>query len=460
MIRKYLGIALLVAGLVIAAIGIGTATIFKPSSTVVASMEDPTTPYVLIEPGVLPLVSETVTLTATASSEDLPVVIASAPASDVDAWVGDAPVTRVTGLENWSTLATEVVEGDPAAVANPGGSDLWRSEVDGTGEIVQDIVSAPHMISMLVATDGTQNAPTLTLKWTVTRGAPLFIPLLILGVLMSIAGVGVMAYQRAQRNLEDVQEASREKSARLSSANITDTSTLEAIHLAGGTLTRRQLRELERAKQAEDPRHAAGGPIPATAGAIGAGIVPGVLEAERFRALRYVDAEEAADMLAAVSGVTELDSTALDLEAEDETSLAAAFGPDADCAEEDNLPSEDGSNSDSDTEAEGDSEPAMINASHEDPDTSVEEPEVDADESQEASDDDESSDDAFDHSDESADDTTDADDENVSDEADSNTDGVDGDDDTDETDIAEREDVRKPRSWRELWKTRSKEDGR
>ena len=62
MFRKILAGLLALAGLAAATAGILSATVYRGSDTVTASMPAPTTPVLLIEPGVLGLVADEVTL--------------------------------------------------------------------------------------------------------------------------------------------------------------------------------------------------------------------------------------------------------------------------------------------------------------------------------------------------------------------------------------------------------------
>ncbi len=164
MIRRILGTLLVLLGLVAAALGVASATIWRPSDTVTATMPAPESPVVLVEPGVLGLVADTVTLRATAPEEDLPIVLAFAPTSDVEAWVDGAAVTRVTGLEDWNDLAVSTTEGD-STVPDPSEADIWRNTLPGTGELVVEITPDPGQVTLLAATDGTAAAPELSLSW-------------------------------------------------------------------------------------------------------------------------------------------------------------------------------------------------------------------------------------------------------------------------------------------------------
>lgn len=305
MIRRILAAVLVVLGLIAVGLAVGSATVWRPSDTVTASMPaQPTEPVVIVEPGVLGMVADTVTLTATSFSEDAPVVLAFAPSSDVTAWVGAASHVAVTGMSSWTQLRVEEVAGEES-VPNPAGADLWTSELTGTGELVVELSPDPGDVALLAATDGTAAAPRITLTWTVPVTNPYLVPLVAAGAVLLVLGLAILAYDILVRR--EVRARERTREARRT-ADATATSQLPADAIAAlaepakpapasvtaSTLTRRQLRELERRRRQEDPRLADDGPVARSGGMVGAGIVPAVLDPERYRALRYVDVPEEA----------------------------------------------------------------------------------------------------------------------------------------------------------------------
>jgi len=290
-IRRILAIVLVVLGLVAIGLGIASATLWRSSDTVSASVaQQPDTPVVLVRPGVLGMVSGTVTVTATAASAEAPVVLAFAPAGDVAAWVGPAAHVDVTGLSSWTELSTERVDGEPTA-PNPAGADLWTRELTGTGEVSVELTPDAGQTTLLVATDGTQAAPRITLAWPVESAAPYLVPLLLGGTLAVLLGLALLAYDALVRREVRARTGVRESRA---TADSTETTQMPAATAA--VLTRRQLRERERARRASDSRTAPDGPVATTGGMVGAGILPMALDPERHRALRYVEPLEVAPL--------------------------------------------------------------------------------------------------------------------------------------------------------------------
>ena len=129
--------------LAVACIGLGimNATYWKPSSQIAASAAVKGTQYIVTDPGVLPLVDNQVTVSADAGSSDREVCLALGSNKDVIGWLARQPYVRVTGLNEWTTLATTKVSaqgsaadaGDDAVAFKD--SDMWTSVTCGTGTV-------------------------------------------------------------------------------------------------------------------------------------------------------------------------------------------------------------------------------------------------------------------------------------------------------------------------------------
>ncbi|QAY68729.1 hypothetical protein ET471_00615 [Xylanimonas protaetiae] len=116
MLRRLLGILLIVLGLAAAGLGVASATVWRESDSVVASAApqgDGT--LVVTDPGVLELIGPDVTVRATVPDGGT-VSVAIGRDIDVEGWVGIDHSTQVTGLSDWTTLATSPVTPEiPAA---------------------------------------------------------------------------------------------------------------------------------------------------------------------------------------------------------------------------------------------------------------------------------------------------------------------------------------------------------
>ena len=115
--------------LAVACIGLGimNATYWKPSSQIAASAAVKGTQYIVTDPGVLPLVDNQVTVSADAGSSDREVCLALGSNKDVIGWLAGQPYVRVTGLNEWTTLATTKVSAQGSAA--DAGDDAVETKV-------------------------------------------------------------------------------------------------------------------------------------------------------------------------------------------------------------------------------------------------------------------------------------------------------------------------------------------
>jgi len=230
-LQRILGVVLVVAGLGAIVFGVATATVLRESDSVVATAApagDGT--LVVTDPGVLGLVDSDVTVTASVpQGQEVTVVVGRDV--DVEGWIGEDPYTRVTGLSDWETLATEEVvpetdeseepaeseDADAAPPADPAGSDMWVTELSDAEQVTLRWTDRPGRWVLLAAgtgpapvEDGAEDeqegadaptdeavaqAPTLELTWDRQVGTPLLWPavgggavLLLIGVVLLIAG--------------------------------------------------------------------------------------------------------------------------------------------------------------------------------------------------------------------------------------------------------------------------------
>lgn len=287
--RKRLIVALVgLVGLVVVALGVASATLWRADDVLVAELRADE-PLVVTDPGVLELAADEVTVRVTA---DGPVVLAVGRDTDVTGWVGEDPHQRVTGLAEWHRLAAEGVTAaatptasasagtpapaptdqpaadaaapadpaaqaaapaDPAAtpaasapaagdgapaeavtVPDPTGSDMWVLEEAGDGEAELTWTAQPGRWSLLVAsTDG--SAPRLTLSWPQVVTTPWLWPCVGLGSLLVLGAGGLL--------LRDVLRGRRGPDTGWTPVG---TGELPVVGGEGSPvqLTRRQLREL------------------------------------------------------------------------------------------------------------------------------------------------------------------------------------------------------------------------
>ncbi len=292
--RRLLSAITILIGLIVIALAVCSATVWRPSSTAQARMAAPTElPYVVTEPGVLGLVDSEVTVTATAATDEN-VIIVVARSSDMQAWLADDPYTSISGLSGWDTLSstdvTERCDQDGASVAtskdtataeadasasatpeagdtsassasatctaltssgaDPAASDLWLKTQTGTGSTSLTLDATNPDLVVLAATTGADAAPELALSWPRSVSTPWLIPGLVLGGLLLLVGVFVLLIDIQMRHADSQRRArAAERAARIAAADGVATASLPMLDDPDRPLTRREKRDKERAER-------------------------------------------------------------------------------------------------------------------------------------------------------------------------------------------------------------------
>lgn len=96
-------------------LGVLNATVWKPSSIVSAHANVYGTRYIVTDPGVLNLVDYRVKISVAALNSRKPICVAVGLAKDVRGWTKGYSVQRITGLNNWNSLSTDVMQADDGA---------------------------------------------------------------------------------------------------------------------------------------------------------------------------------------------------------------------------------------------------------------------------------------------------------------------------------------------------------
>ena len=297
MSRRILSVVVTVLGLVLVALAVCSATIWKPSSKVEAKLASgPSQPYVFTAPGVLSGVGSDVTVTAS-SSDGKDVHLFVTRAADLDAWMSpDAdralPYTVVTRIDaDAGSLSskdeTKYCPSASAASAQAGatpssagtqcserkanavtasGSDIWLGEKTGGSSVTfntaedADRAMLPRkdideQIVVMAMTDGKAPAPSLTVTWERQVETPwYFYGGLVLGGLFVLVGAFLFFIDLQLRRANvDRRTRSAERAARIANADSVSTEGIPQVDDPDRQLTRRELRVKERAEASGEP---------------------------------------------------------------------------------------------------------------------------------------------------------------------------------------------------------------
>jgi hypothetical protein len=194
-----------------ALIGVGVAqrTVFLPPSTVVSSVTlDGDEAYALIDSSALTAHAGKQTVVLTGSDT---VFAAYGRTADVEAWLDGSEYASIGYDADSGELTSTTVPANPdgadnvaSGSANPANSDLWLEQFT-ADDAMYRTVNLPAGYSMIVASDGTQPAPTqIRLSWPIPNATPWVGPLIVAGVAFLIAGLvllvlGLLHMRRSQR---------------------------------------------------------------------------------------------------------------------------------------------------------------------------------------------------------------------------------------------------------------------
>ncbi|MFB2585992.1 hypothetical protein [Herbiconiux liukaitaii] len=189
--------------------GVAQRTVFLPPSSVTSSVQlESGSPYVMIDSSTLLTHEGTQTLVLSGSDT---VFAAYGRTSDVEAWLEGSKYDTIGYDEETGELDSATVEADPEGAENvasgsadPAGSDLWLEQYQ-TDDAMYRTLNLPAGYSVIVASDGTQPAPTtVRLSWPIPNATPWVGPLLVAGVVFLLAGLvllvlGLLDMRRSQR---------------------------------------------------------------------------------------------------------------------------------------------------------------------------------------------------------------------------------------------------------------------
>ncbi|WP_426182801.1 glycosyl transferase [Microbacterium sp. TWP3-1-2b2] len=193
-------VAFVLATLLIGA-GIAQRTIFMGPSAqqVELSVEEPA-PYTLVDGAVLRENPGQQTLLIRGDGD---IFAAYGRTADLEAWLSDATYNSVALDSDGASVSTLVEPEDTAdeteegtdgdaeqpAGRNPAGSDLWLDSFSEADQLITDM-QLPAGMSVLIAKDGTQNAPEdVVVSWPLDRSTPFVGPLITAGGAVLLFGL-------------------------------------------------------------------------------------------------------------------------------------------------------------------------------------------------------------------------------------------------------------------------------
>lgn len=193
-------VAFVLATLLIGA-GIAQRTIFMgpPAQQTELSVTE-RAPYLLVDGAVLRQNPGQQTLLIRGEGE---IFAAYGRTADLEAWLSDAAynsvslgsddesVSMLVEPEDAADDAEETTDGDPVQPEgrDPAGSDLWLDSFSEADQLITDM-QLPEGMSVLIATDGTQNAPEdVVISWPLDRSTPWVGPLIAAGGAVLLFGL-------------------------------------------------------------------------------------------------------------------------------------------------------------------------------------------------------------------------------------------------------------------------------
>ncbi|SKC47359.1 hypothetical protein [Okibacterium fritillariae] len=214
--RFVLAIAAFVVAAAMIITGIAQRTVFlgPPTQTVDVKVSGEL-PYTVIDGTTLNANPGQQTVTLAGSSK---AYLAYGRTSDVKAWLGESKYNLLT-LDDENKLVSDVVTPKPAEtstgsnsgdeastdadatsdVTDPAGSDLWLGEFTEDRALIAPM-SVPDDVSVLIASDGSEPAPsTVKLSWPLDNATPWAGPLIVGGIIL--LAVGLVLYLLGLRHM-------------------------------------------------------------------------------------------------------------------------------------------------------------------------------------------------------------------------------------------------------------------
>lgn len=265
-LKRYLtSVVLAIITVVLVVLAVLSLTVWRPAQQVSASAK-PTTPFVVTRAGLLSLYGNTATVTFTAANPTDKIWVAQGQITDINAWLTDRPYEEIGGLETLDSLKitlsplaeqqlaqsgapapTEPDERDEAdeqsgaqsgaqsgdettdssagaaSSGSPIASDMWYVQREGVGTLSAVYSGDDIQVPLLIAGNGVDPAPEITITWKTPRANTLAWVLCSVMAVFALATVVVWAVT-FRRHRRHVRHRSRIDAA--AAADNTDTSAI------------------------------------------------------------------------------------------------------------------------------------------------------------------------------------------------------------------------------------------
>lgn len=236
MVRRILGIVLIVLGAAAIVLGVLSATKWRTSDIVTATTPTAEVPAIVIEPGVAGIVNPQVEIEIRAADPEQTVTLVTARDVDIDGWLEGSAMQRIQDVTDWDVVHATVIEGEQT-VPDPLTSDMWTKVEQGDGELTLDITAPQDRTQLMVVRDGDAGpAPSVTFTWHREVTTPYLKPLVWSGAGAAVLGLILLVWSLLPGTRRSLR---RKKAARLErraggSAGVAAEAEAEAADGSGG----------------------------------------------------------------------------------------------------------------------------------------------------------------------------------------------------------------------------------
>ena len=170
--RYWLPLLLVIVGSIVALCGVGTATVWKPSPQVSASLPSSSQKQnlAITRPGMFELYNSATKITVSGQGK---VALAIGRSADVSAWAADLNYVEVTGQKDKTTLLTEPHRGkaDSRQPGEAAGRDMWLKYKEADGGQISETWNRSEGAWSVIAWSEEGNVQ-LTMQWTQAVSTP------------------------------------------------------------------------------------------------------------------------------------------------------------------------------------------------------------------------------------------------------------------------------------------------